>query len=437
MAAMAAVHPFVKTVRSRFGFTVEEESRLRYLVVASATLSLFGASVIIYSAIRFKELAKRFFAIRLIFFLSVTDLLASVFNVLGAFVNVHTVLITETSALCYAQALGLLYFNLASIMWTSCFAFTLYRDVVPSYRRFALRKYEVYFHSLCWTLPGALSLVCWHLKLLGDAGASDRPSRRSDRRRYLSRLALVAPLRGGASVRGAGSAAHAPFHRPPSLGSRRRASRARALPCSALARRAGSWCAIRSSHAREYLIAFYLPLVLAFGFNVGTYALVCWGSSERRVTRTTSLYLLAFAFVWLPSLTKAIKVYFFDMHAGFVLAAAEAICMPLQGALNAAVYGWSLPSIRDFYKSMFLGYESLDARRRPALSRSSSRSPISHGYDEEEAPIGEIVATDRPAAYRGGGGGEVAEGADERAADPDSKMAPLLAGARGAAAPRG
>jgi len=105
--AAAAVHPFVKTVRSRFGFTVEEELRLRYLVVGSATLSLFGASVIIYSAVRFKELSRRFFAIRLIFFLSVTDLLASVFNVLGAFVDVHTVLITETSTLCYVQALGL------------------------------------------------------------------------------------------------------------------------------------------------------------------------------------------------------------------------------------------------------------------------------------------------------------------------------------------
>ena len=32
--------------------------------------------------------------------------------------------------------------------------------------------------------------------------------------------------------------------------------------------------------------------------------------------------------------------------AGYLLAVGEAVCMPLQGALNAAVYGWSLPSIR-------------------------------------------------------------------------------------------
>ena len=35
--------------------------------------------------------------------------------------------------------------------------------------------------------------------------------------------------------------------------------------------------------------------------------------------------------------------------------------MPLQGALNAAVYGWSLPSIRDVYRFMLLGTDSLEA----------------------------------------------------------------------------
>ena len=51
---------------------------------------------------------------------------------------------------CAILAIGLLYFNLASVMWTSCFAFTLYRDLVPSYRRQALRTYETIYHSICW-----------------------------------------------------------------------------------------------------------------------------------------------------------------------------------------------------------------------------------------------------------------------------------------------
>ena len=35
--------------------------------------------------------------------------------------------------------------------------------------------------------------------------------------------------------------------------------------------------------------------------------------------------------------------------------------MPLQGALNALVYGWSLPSIRDVYRTMLLGTDGLNS----------------------------------------------------------------------------
>jgi len=123
----------------------------RYIVGTSACLSLCGCGIIIYSVLRFKELSKRFFAIRLIFFLTVADGIAALFNVLGAFVDVPALLESGTpSVLCEVQAVGLLYFNLASIMWTSCFAFTLYRDLVPSYRRQALRTYETIYHSICW-----------------------------------------------------------------------------------------------------------------------------------------------------------------------------------------------------------------------------------------------------------------------------------------------
>ena len=109
-----------------------------------------------YSALRFKELSKRFFAIRLIFFLTVADGCAALFNVAGAFADVPALQRRGTpSVLCEVQAIGLLYFNLASIMWTSCFAFTLYRDLVPSSfgvgtGRTALRTYESWYHALCW-----------------------------------------------------------------------------------------------------------------------------------------------------------------------------------------------------------------------------------------------------------------------------------------------
>ena len=94
-------------------------------MLASALLSLVGACVIMVSALRFRELSKRFFAIRLIFFLALTDAAAAFFNILGVFVDVHALLRPDGAIpfLCALQAVGLLYFNLASIMWTSCFAF--------------------------------------------------------------------------------------------------------------------------------------------------------------------------------------------------------------------------------------------------------------------------------------------------------------------------
>ena len=172
-------------------------------MLGSALLSLVGSFVIIFSALRFRELSKvsrtlthaarrtrrrgrrsralacsralgrqRFFAIRLIFFLATTDCFAAAFNILGVFVDVDQLLRPDSKLpfLCEVQAVGLLYFNLASIMWTSCFAFTLYRDVAPSYRRQALRTYELYFHLLCWPLPALLCGSVAALGYLGDSG---------------------------------------------------------------------------------------------------------------------------------------------------------------------------------------------------------------------------------------------------------------------------
>ena len=46
----------------------------------------------------------------------------------------------------------------------------------------------------------------------------------------------------------------------------------------------------------------------AFAFNIIVYALVRRHSRERRVSRTTSLYLLGFVVVWFPSLLRRLQV---------------------------------------------------------------------------------------------------------------------------------
>ena len=85
-------------------------------------------------------------------------------------------------------------------------------------------------------------------------------------------------------------------------------------------------------------------------------------SRERRVSRITSLYLLGFSVCWLPSLICRLQVVLSPSHQpAFTFALLEAICMPRQGALNALVYGWSLPSIRDVYRTMLLGTDGLNS----------------------------------------------------------------------------
>ena len=410
----------------------------RYIVLGSALLSLIGACVIIFSALRFRELSKRFFAIRLIFFLALTDCLAAAFNILGVFVDVDQLMrpgskLPLLCAVCFTppahascrlctcmcpwpneedqtglcvwdgdpfagalfaqvQAVGVLYFNLASIMWTSCFAFTLYRDVVPSHRRHALRKYEMYFHLLCWPVPAILAGTIASLGYLGDSG---------------------------------------------------------------------SWCGMALAYTKQYLICFYLPLLAAFTFNLVTYTAVLSHSCERRVSRITSLYLLGFAIVWLPSLVYRLQVLLSPTHTPcFALAALEALCMPLQvcarpartcarrmrarpactelhdrpcriahaseadrhltshviaftpprlaaqGALNALVYGWSLPSIRDVYRTMLLGTDGIDTLQvSPSDPSLAGRSPSYSPPDFEasfEASLPSVTSACSPHVLCGG-----------------------------------
>lgn len=84
---------------------------------------------------------------------------------------------------------------------------------------------------------------------------------------------------------------------------------------------------------------------------------------EQRSSRTTSLYLLVYAVVWAPPLLS--RLVSLRSHAAptFLLAAVEAVSRPIQGALNAALYGWSLPSIRDMYRRLLLGDDGADALR--------------------------------------------------------------------------
>jgi hypothetical protein len=316
----------------------------RYIVGTSACLSLFGCGVIVYSALRFKELSKRFFAIRLIFFLTVADGCAALFNMMGAFVDVPALQKRGTpSVLCEVQAAGLLYFNLASIMWTSCFAFTLYRDLVPSSfgvgtGRRALRTYESYYHALCWPVRARAHTHARHRRA--------RPSSRACRASRC-RCLRCSPARlrrwATSATRGLGARWGRPIH----------ASTCCASTCRSCAPSPSTSSSTRScGGTAESGASAAPPRSISSGSSSCGSRRSCDGcrcGAARRGSAAAAAPTSpgASADGAPPPPAAAWQVsYMKRSAAGYLLAVGEAVCMPLQGALNAAVYGWSLPSIR-------------------------------------------------------------------------------------------
>ena len=282
---------------------VELIARVQFTATAA---SLVGTLITLTSISKFRELSKRFFAFRLICALAIANGAASLLHLLGSLALWLTSHDTNSETICKVHELGLLYFNISSMSWTACFAFTMCRDTLPSFRRRAFRKYEAYFHALCWIAPFAIILVEYHL-----------------------RDWKLAP----------------------------------------------SCCSVVLLYATQYLVSFYLPLVSTLLFVSCTYVLVIRRSAGRRISQQMSLFLLAFAIVWLPPLISRVQVLVWGAP-NFEISLLVALCMPLQGLLNAVIYCWALPTIREMYRNTLLGVDSTDSN---AVLKSES-SPSDYSY---------------------------------------------------------
>lgn len=135
----------------------------------------------------------------------------------------------------------------------------------------------------------------------------------------------------------------------------------------------------KASSPLAELALFVGPLMAIFTFNCACYARVwCTPTCEKRLARLVSLFALAFSAAWGPSVTRAVGSLAFGKPVGHVVLTLEALCAPLHGALNACVYGSSLPSIWDYFRSITLGLDD----NVDALDRSSEYSPGGSGSDD-------------------------------------------------------
>uniref|UniRef100_A0A803LXS9 G-protein coupled receptors family 2 profile 2 domain-containing protein n=1 Tax=Chenopodium quinoa TaxID=63459 RepID=A0A803LXS9_CHEQI len=105
--------------------------------MVASTLSLIGSSFIVLCYILFKDLRK--FSFKLVFYLALSDMLCSFFNIIGD---------PSTGFFCYAQGYSTHFFCVASFLWTTTIAFTLHRTVVQ--HKTDVEDLEPVFHLYVW-----------------------------------------------------------------------------------------------------------------------------------------------------------------------------------------------------------------------------------------------------------------------------------------------
>eukprot|EP00439_Symbiodinium_sp_Y106_P086920 s244_g36.t4 len=277
------------------------------LNAVSSVLSIAGSLLVIGVFMAFPQL-RRYFA-RLVLYLAISDLWLCTSFLMGEFHRPHY-------TKCTIQALLGVFFGLSSILWTVAIADSV-RRIVMARDLTVESRHEKRLHIVGWGLPllSLLAVLC-----SGSAAPSGALPKKS------------VDLRHTASVQ---------------------------------ARRAGMVCWIENTTLGTILrfTTFYLPLWLAIAYSLWVYW--CVSQRLRKLLEQVSvsnaddyegnafdyqkdlMYLpLILVFCWSPSSVRRLLDILFP-HMGRSLL--DYVCVfagPLQGFLNALVYG-ATPAVRD------------------------------------------------------------------------------------------
>ncbi|CAI5493647.1 unnamed protein product [Closterium sp. Naga37s-1] len=140
------------------GLTTEETRTLTLINVVASAFSFLGSGFIVLCYLGFKDLRK--FSFKLIFYLSLSDMLCSLFNLLGN---------PGEGALCYMQGYATQFFWVASFLWTTTIAYTLHRTVVR--HKADVEGLGPYFHVYVWGTAALMTLIPSLGSDYGPAGA--------------------------------------------------------------------------------------------------------------------------------------------------------------------------------------------------------------------------------------------------------------------------
>ncbi|XP_068659629.1 G-protein coupled receptor 1 [Aristolochia californica] len=133
-------------VQSSSGLTVRERRILTSVNAGASALSLAGSAFIVLCYLLFKDLRK--FPFKLVFFLALSDMFCSLFNIIGD---------PSKGFFCYAQGYSTHFFCVASFMWTTTIAFTLHRTVVR--HKTDVEDLGPMFHLYVWGTSLAMTIM--------------------------------------------------------------------------------------------------------------------------------------------------------------------------------------------------------------------------------------------------------------------------------------
>lgn len=133
---------------------------IHHIIYGSASLGLLGAAFIIITFLLFKEI--RLFSTKLIFFLSLSDFMASL--CWFPFGNVN-------DFLCLVQAMGLQFFLGSSLLWTMCISLSLmFAFYADKFETFELSQNMKFYHIICWGIPFVSVVLCFAFGRYADVG---------------------------------------------------------------------------------------------------------------------------------------------------------------------------------------------------------------------------------------------------------------------------
>jgi hypothetical protein len=174
--------------------SVLTESQIESINTASTIISstsLIGSTFIIACFLAYRHL--RSFGFRLVFFLSITDVINQVFDLIqpaAADILAMEAGTQPVSATCYAQAAGDTYAELSSVLWTSAIAYTLFASVVRGVKMNETLALFWYIIVCC----GVPTIMCVGAALDNAYGPAGGWCYMTDAKAYWRFVAFYAPL---------------------------------------------------------------------------------------------------------------------------------------------------------------------------------------------------------------------------------------------------